>query len=203
MRLGVIRRTGRRTIVEAPAWKMRLMALICLAVAGGIVVLAVLVSPLSRQILFAFCALPFAFCGFLGFAIWHGGTTSLIAVTDEGLELPIGFLRWDEIERVDFTLVAGATSLGIWTYDPFVLARRGDHWWLWVMGLLAKIQRIPLISFTDFTAPIGDLYAAIETRRNRTFTQAKSHGTGSTSTSAESSRYIFDESVTTEGGQGT
>src|SRR5688572_12170174 len=128
MRLGVIRRTGRRTIVEAPTWKMRLVALACLASAIGIVVLAVFASPLSQQILLALCALPFAFAGFLGLAIWNGGVTSIVSVTDDGLELPIGFLRWDEIERVDFT---GATSLGVWTYDPSVLARPGYQWCLW------------------------------------------------------------------------
>jgi hypothetical protein len=193
MRLGTIRRTKRRTVVEAPIWKMRLAALTCLAFAGGMVVLAVVASPLWRQIFFAFGALPLAFAAFLGFA--RGKTTSVISVTDEGLELPIGFLCWDEIERVDFTVVAGRTSLGIWTYDPFVLARRDDHWWLWVTGFLAQIQRMPLISYTDFAAPIGDLYAAIETRRNRTLTQAESRWTGSTATSAESSRYILDESA--------
>jgi hypothetical protein len=189
MRLGVIRSTGRRTEVDAPVWKMRLVALACLAFAGGLVVLAIVASPLSLQIFFPLGALPFAFCAFLGFAIWRGGTTLLIAVTDEGLELPIGFLRWDEIERVDFT----PAGLGIWTYDPFVLARRGNRWWLWVLALLARTQRVPLLSFTDFTAPIGELYAAIETRRIPTHTHDERRGTGSTSTSAESSRYILDE----------
>jgi hypothetical protein len=193
MRLGVIRRTGRRTVVGAPIWKMRLVGLACLAFAGGMVVLAVVASPLSRQIFFVLGALPFAFAAFLGFAIWRGRTTLLIAVTDEGLELPIGFLRWDEIERVDFTL----DGLGIWTYDPFVLARRGNHWWLWVMALLAQIQRIPTISFTDFTAPVEDLYSAMIQRNPALIRAEESYGTGSTSTSPEETHYIFDESVIT------
>jgi len=190
MRLGVIRRTRGRTVVETAAWKMRLVALACLASAGVIVVLAVFVSPLSQQILLAFCALPFAFAGFVGLATWRAGGTSIVSVTDEGLEFPIGYLRWNEIELVDFTTVAGRTSLGIWTYDPFVLARRGNRWWLWVLALLARIQGIPLLSFTDFTVPIGDLYGAIETRRIPTRTHGVSSWTGTTSTSPETSRYI-------------
>ena len=192
MRLAKIRRTGRSTIVEAPTWRWRGLAVLCLAFAAGLVLLAVLASPLWWQVFLALFALPFAFSAFLAFTMAKGQVTRLLSVTDEGLELPFGLLYWHEIERVDFTVVAGSDALGIWTYDPYVLARRTRHWWLWVLAFLAQIQRIPPFSFTNFTAPINELYAAIESKRNPTRTQGASDGSGSVATSPARVRYTDD-----------
>jgi hypothetical protein len=198
MKLGALRRTGRETKVEAPAWKLRLLILVLLAFAVGSAALAVFATDAGiwRRIMFAFGALVFAFVAFVGFSWSQGGINSLVSITDDGLELPVGFLYWDDIERVDFTSVAGSHALGIWTHDPFVLARRGHHWWLWVLAFMAWIQRGPQISYTEFTAPIGELYAAIETRRNPTATSPASHAGGSVSASSDGGVY---DSVTTRG----
>jgi len=187
MQLGALRKTGRETKVQAPAWKMRLLILLLLSFAVACGALAVFATDagIVRRVFFAFGALVFAFVAFVGFSWSHGGINSLVSVTENGLELPVGFLHWNDIEHVDFTFVAGTEALGIWTHDPFVLARRGHHWWLWVLAVMAWIQRGPLISYTEFTAPISDLYAAIETRRNPTTTPAAPHVSGSVSTSPD------------------
>jgi hypothetical protein len=202
MQLGAMRRTGRETKVQAPAWKLRLLILLLLAfgVACGALAVFATDAGIVRRAIFAFGALVFAFVAFVGFSMSHGGINSVVSVTDNGLELPVGFLHWDDIERVDFTFMAGNKALGIWTHDPFVLARRGHHWWLWVLAVMAWMQRGPLISYTDLTAPIGDLYAAIETRRNPTATSADPHVSGSVSTSSDDVAY---DSVTTRARRGS
>src|SRR6266508_1662 len=141
MKLGALRRTARETKVEAPAWKMRLLILVLLAFAFGCAALAVFATDagIVPRVVFASSAVLFAFVAFVAFSWSHGGINSLVSVTDNGLELPIGFLYWGDIERVDFTFVAGSQALGIWTHDPFVLARRGHHWWLWVLAVMAWI----------------------------------------------------------------
>src|SRR5688572_17609837 len=98
MRLGVLRRRGRETTVDTSVWKMRLIGFALLLAAVGCAALAVFATDAGtlRRVIFALSVPVFAFAAFLAFVIWRGGTTSLISVTDEGLELPIGFLGWDE-----------------------------------------------------------------------------------------------------------
>jgi hypothetical protein len=116
----------------------------------------------------------------------------LITVTGAGIDTEhAGFIPWAEIERVDYTSIAGQRALGIWTSDPFLAARRGP-WWLWPFAIFNRLFGYPPLSFTSGAAPIDELYAEIETRRTATRTPADPHGVGTVSTTAAQVRYTDD-----------
>jgi hypothetical protein len=168
--------------VSAPRWKLLALrsapAVLALGCAAGAIVI-----PFPQKVLFLFGAALFGLVTFTGLTLWRRGANTIVAVTDEGLDVAVGFLSWDEIERIEMTSVAGNRALGIWTIDPFVLARRGRSPWLWLVGFLARMQGGPLIAYADSAVPIDELYGQIELRRTQasTPTTSRLHGTVSTS----------------------
>ncbi|HEU5066527.1 MAG TPA: STM3941 family protein [Gaiellaceae bacterium] len=171
-------------------WKRRLAALGLLAFFVIGVAGVVLGSSIWERALLGLCAVLFGGVFLIGFPnLLHNRDVPLITVRADGVELKgVGLIQWHEIERVDYTTVGGRTALGIWTTDPLLTARRGS-WWSWPFAIFNLLFGYPPLSFTDQAVPIGELHAAIETRRTPTSTQVEPGATGSVSTALEETTY--------------
>jgi hypothetical protein len=173
---------------------MRLSVTVLLAISLASIAGALFTTSLSHKLLLGFYAVSFGGVFLIALPNLWRGNVALITVTDRGIEQPsAGLIRWGEIEKVALTHVVGQPALGIWTRDPFIVARRGPAW-MWLFDLFNRMMGFPPISFTSRVAPIEDLYAAIETRRIPTSTGNYEHaefGAGSTATGKE--RFLVDD----------
>jgi hypothetical protein len=155
---------GGRSTVEMAPWKVRLAGLGILVFFVGGIAAAVFESSLPRRVVFAACGLLFGAIFLIALPnLFRSERTPLITVTPDGLESRLaGLIRWDEIERVEYTsLAAGVPALGIWTRDPYLCARRGP-WWLWPFVTFNRAFGYPAMSFTKRVVPIDELNSEIE-----------------------------------------
>jgi hypothetical protein len=165
VRIGRIRRDAHGVRVEASGRRKLLLSSFLAVVAVGIGVATVIEDSWWTRFLYGAVALGVGAIAVSGFWQSRRRTIPMISVRDEGIvHVKAGLIRWDEIEDVRPFSTYGNRMLGIWTVDPFLVAKRAG-WWVWPFAALNVMTRHPAIAIPNSVAPVEELLVEIERRR--------------------------------------
>jgi hypothetical protein len=165
VQLGRIEHGDARTAAVVSGRKQRWTSIGVLALGIGLAAYALsgqdaLAWRLASGLVALFCVL----IGAVGLkAAWGRDEIRMFDVRDDGIEHQLaGVITWDEIEDVRIYSLFGQRSLGIWTHDPLLVAKRTGRWWVTVFARVNPLFGAAPISFADSVLPIDETYAEIQ-----------------------------------------
>ena len=165
MRIGRISRDAHGARVEASGRRMLVVSIFLAAVAVGMGAATAIEDSSWTRLLYGAVTLGVSAIALSGFWQSRKRTIPMITVRDEGIEhVKAGLIRWDEIEDVRPFSTYGNRMVGIWTFDPFLVAKRAG-WWAWPFAALNVLTNHPAIGIPNSVAPVEELLVEVETRR--------------------------------------